>query len=64
MLQLFYKLADATTDKLDSVLGLLFNVSMQPFKQFMTSKSTATGVNFLEPDADDGDGVLFCLTFT
>ena len=62
MLQRFNNLANATMDQLSLVDGLQFIVSMQPFGQFITSKSTATGGNFLGLEAEDGDRVLFGLT--
>jgi hypothetical protein len=62
MLRRFNELADTTMDGISPVVGLEFTISMQPFGQFITSKSAATGGNFLGLEADDGDRVLFCLS--
>lgn len=62
MLRQFRSLADATMDRLGDVPGLQFIVSTQPFGQFITSRATTSGGNFLGLDAEDGNRVLICLT--
>ncbi|KAM0333066.1 hypothetical protein ACHAQA_001724, partial [Verticillium albo-atrum] len=62
MLRRFQVLADDTMTLLGDVPGFLFVVSMQPFGQFITGKSDASGGNLLGLDAGDGDRVLICLT--